>query len=241
MPEGPRDGRETSGIFNKYTIRSVESNEMRKKYFTALTVLVAFGLGWAAFRGNGQDEKEMKDENPTPAIVPENTEFASFGGGCFWCVEAVFQRVEGVVGVVSGYQGGSSKDPTYEEVCSGNSGHAEVVRVEYDPAKADYQELVEVFFKSHDPTTLNRQGADKGTQYRSVIFTYDDEQSKIAESVITELDKSGAFPKAIVTEVTAAPEFFEAEKYHQNYYNQNKSAPYCAYNITPKLKKLGME
>jgi peptide-methionine (S)-S-oxide reductase len=214
---------------------------MRKKYFTGLAVFVAIGLGWAAFHGIGQDKSEMTDENSPQENVPENTEFASFGGGCFWCVEAVFQRIEGVVGVVSGYQGGSSKNPTYDEVCSGRSGHAEVVRVEYDPAKAQYQELVEVFFKSHDPTTLNRQGADTGTQYRSVIFTYNDEQKKVAEAVKAELDKSGAFPDPIVTEVVAAPEFFEAEAYHQNYYNQNKSAPYCVYNITPKLKKLGMK
>jgi peptide-methionine (S)-S-oxide reductase len=214
---------------------------MRKKYFTALAVLVALGLGWASLRGIGQDKNNMTDENSPPAAVPENTGFASFGGGCFWCVEAVFQRIEGVVGVVSGYQGGTSENPTYNEVCSGTSGHAEVVRVEYDPAKADYQELVEVFFKSHDPTTLNRQGADSGTQYRSVIFTYDEQQKTVAEAVKVELKKAGAFPKPIVTEIVAAPEFFEAEEYHQNYYNKNKSELYCVYNITPKLKKLGMK
>ena len=188
----------------------------------------------------GQDNAPMHTEAAPPPPAPTQTEFASFGGGCFWCVEAVFQRSQGVVSVVSGYQGGRTKDPTYREVCAGDTGHAEVVRVEYDPAGVAYQDLVELFFKAHDPTTLNRQGADTGTQYRSVIFAYGEVQKRTAEAVKKALDNSGAFKKPIVTEITEAPAFYAAEEYHQDYYNQHKAAPYCVFNITPKLKKLGM-
>ncbi len=182
----------------------------------------------------------MQNENSS-GFKPENTELASFGGGCFWCMEAVFQRKEGVVDVISGYQGGATQDPTYKEICNGNTGHAEVVRVEFDPAKTAYQDLVELFFKAHDPTPLNRQGPDVGTQYRSAIFTYSENQGKIAKAVREELDKSGRFSDPIVTEITDAPKFYPAENDHQDYYNKNKSAPYCAFNITPKLKKLEMK
>jgi peptide-methionine (S)-S-oxide reductase len=177
----------------------------------------------------------------TPEPTPGQSVFASFGGGCFWCVEAVFERTEGVLDVESGYQGGLTRNPTYREVCSGDTGHAEVVRVEFDPDKVAYQTLVELFFKAHDPTTLNRQGADTGTQYRSVIFTYGEEQKKVAQAVKDALEASKAFAKPIVTEIVAAPEFYPAEEYHQDYYNRNKSAAYCVFNITPKLKKLQLE
>ena len=162
---------------------------------------------------------------------------ATFGSGCFWCTEAVFQELEGVASVTSGYSGGESDKPTYREVCSGLSGHAEVVQVAYDPAKVDYPTLLEVFWKTHDPTTLNRQGADVGTQYRSVIYYHDDEQRQLAEKYKAKLDASGAFSSPIVTEITPFDEFFPAEDYHQNYYAENSGQPYCVAVIGPKLKK----
>jgi peptide-methionine (S)-S-oxide reductase len=205
-----------------------------------LSLLVAGGIvATAAWYVTGQEDQPMQVEPKKPK--PENTECASFGGGCFWCVEAVFQRQDGVFGVVSGYQGGKTENPTYQEICGGDTGHAEVVRIEFDPKSVSYPDLVELFFKAHDPTTLNRQGADAGTQYRSAIFTYGDEQKKVAEAVKKALDESGAFKKPIVTEIAEAPTFYAGEEYHQNYYNQNKSKGYCVFNITPKLKKLGME
>jgi peptide-methionine (S)-S-oxide reductase len=167
----------------------------------------------------------------------QNTEFATFGSGCFWCTEAVFQNLKGVLKVESGYTGGKVKNPTYKEICSGLTGHAEVIRLEYDPAVITYPELLEVFWKTHDPTTLNKQGADVGTQYRSAIFFHSEEQRKLAEEYKKKLDDSGAFSDPIVTEITAAPVFYKAEDYHQNYYNLNGKAPYCTYVIQPKLEK----
>lgn len=162
---------------------------------------------------------------------------AYFGGGCFWCVEAVFQRIKGVVSVTSGYSGGSIKNPTYKEVCSGLTGHAEVCRIVYDPSQVSFMTLLKAFFISHDPTTLNRQGNDIGTQYRSVIFYVNDEQKNQALQVIKQLDESGAYSSKIVTEVTPFTAFYEAEDYHQNYYNENGQQPYCQYVIKPKLDK----
>ncbi len=165
-------------------------------------------------------------------------EKATFGAGCFWCVEAVFQRLNGVTSVVSGYAGGTVKNPTYREICGGRTGHAEVVQVTFDPEIISYEELLEVFWKTHDPTTLNRQGADVGTQYRSVIFYHDDHQKKLAEHYKTKLDASGIFDKPIVTEITELPTFFEAEENHQNYFNDNPNQPYCSVVIGPKVEKL---
>lgn len=162
---------------------------------------------------------------------------ATFGNGCFWCTEAIFQQLNGVEKVVSGYMGGKVKNPTYKEVCSGLTGHAEVIQISYDPAKITFDELLEVFWKTHDPTTLNRQGADVGTQYRSVVFYHNDTQKALAIDYRKKLDESGAFDNPIVTEVTAASEFYPAEDYHQNYYNLNGSAPYCSYVIQPKIEK----
>ena len=162
---------------------------------------------------------------------------ATFGGGCFWCTEAVFQNVKGVVKSVSGYMGGAVKNPTYEQVCSGNTGHAEVIEVEYDPAVISYNELLLIFFKTHNPTTLNRQGNDSGTQYRSVIFFKDEEQKAEAEAMIKQLDAEGIFDQKIVTQVTPAETFYKAEGYHQNYFNNNSNQPYCAFVIQPKLNK----
>ncbi|MEX8548280.1 MAG: peptide-methionine (S)-S-oxide reductase MsrA [Mucilaginibacter sp.] len=162
---------------------------------------------------------------------------ATFGGGCFWCTEAVFQNVKGVIKSVSGYMGGAVKNPTYEQVCGGNTGHAEVIEVEYDPAVISFNELLLIFFKTHNPTTLNRQGNDSGTQYRSVIFYADDEQKAEAEAMIQKLDAEGIFDQKIVTQVVPAETFYKAEGYHQNYFNNNSNQPYCAFVIQPKLNK----
>ncbi len=164
-------------------------------------------------------------------------EVATLGGGCFWCIEAVFEELKGVTRVESGYSGGKIDNPTYREVCSGLTGHAEVVRVFFDPAIVSYKEILSVFFSVHDPTTLNRQGADVGTQYRSVIFYHDEKQKQEAEEVIKELKKQKVYQKPVVTEVTPAENFFVAEDAHQNYFENNSNQPYCQVVINPKLKK----
>lgn len=166
-----------------------------------------------------------------------HTEQATFGSGCFWCTEAILQQLDGVLKVESGYSGGSKPNPTYDEVCTGLTGHAEVVQVTYDPAKISYATLLEAFWQSHDPTTLNRQGNDVGTQYRSVIFYANEEQQKEAEFYKKKLDESGAYDKPVVTEISPLKAFYKAENYHQNYYNENGSQPYCYYVIRPKLEK----
>ncbi len=166
-----------------------------------------------------------------------NLEKATFGTGCFWCTEAMYESLDGVISAVSGYEGGQKPNPTYKEVCDGTTGHAECVEVTYDPAKITYQELLEAFFRSHDPTTLNRQGADVGTQYRSVIFYHNDEQKRLAETAKIELNKAGAYANPIVTEISPASKFYEAEAYHQNYFAQNPDQGYCAFVIAPKLDK----
>lgn len=163
---------------------------------------------------------------------------AVFGGGCFWCMEAVFQRLNGVAHVDSGYMGGPADQATYKQVCDGDTGHVEVVRVTFDPEEISYRDLLEVFFGTHDPTTLNRQGNDTGEQYRSVIFYNDEEQRKIAENTIAEMTAAKVFSEPIVTAVEPAEEFYLAEGYHQNYYNENSRQPYCMFTITPKLAKL---
>ncbi len=170
--------------------------------------------------------------------MDNKNEVAVFGGGCFWCTEAVFKMLRGVSLVVPGYAGGTTKNPTYEEVSGGRTGHAEVTRVEYDPSSITYKNLLTVFFAAHDPTTLNRQGNDIGTQYRSVIFYTTDQQKKDAEDFIKDLNASSKEGKAIVTELEPMPEFYEAENYHQDYYARNKDAPYCELVINPKLQKV---
>lgn len=167
-----------------------------------------------------------------------SVEVATFGSGCFWCSEAVFDGVPGVLSVTSGYSGGTSKNPTYKQVCTGLTGHAEVVRIEFDPAKVTYGALLDLFWKSHDPTTPNRQGADEGTQYRSVVFYHSEQQKKDALQKKAELDRSKEFPGPIVTQIEPAPEFYPAEDYHQDYFRNNPGAPYCRMVIAPKLKKL---
>ena len=165
-------------------------------------------------------------------------EQATFGAGCFWCVEAVFQNLKGVEKVVSGYAGGRNRNPTYKEVCSGLTGHAEVIDITFDPAIITYKELLEIFWKTHDSTTLNRQGADAGTQYRSVIYYHNDEQKQLAEDYKKKLNDGRAFPDPVVTEITAAPEFFAAENYHQNYFNLHGHEPYCQFVARPKVDKV---
>jgi len=162
---------------------------------------------------------------------------ATFGSGCFWCTEAFFQRLKGVNKVVSGYSGGKVKNPSYREVCSGSTGHAEVIQITFDPAILKYEELLEVFFSTHDPTTLNKQGGDEGTQYRSVIFYHNEEQKRLAEEFKKQLDAVGTYDKPIVTEISPYKEFYPAEDYHQDYFNLNGEAPYCQFVIAPKMQK----
>jgi peptide-methionine (S)-S-oxide reductase len=164
-------------------------------------------------------------------------ELATFGSGCFWCTEAIFQRLDGVASVTPGYAGGEIKNPTYREVCSGRTGHAECVQISYDPSKVSFDTLLEVFWKTHDPTTPNRQGNDVGSQYRSVVFYHNEHQREKAESYKKQLDASGAWGAPIVTEIKPLDEFYEAENYHQNYYNEHGAEPYCSIVIAPKVKK----
>ena len=163
---------------------------------------------------------------------------ATFGSGCFWCSEAIFQRLKGVSSVKSGYAGGTTENPTYKEVCTGETGHAEVIQIEYDESIVTYGELLEVFWKTHDPTTLNRQGEDVGTQYRSVIFYHDENQKELASSYKLKITQEKVWEDPIVTEISPMPTFYESENYHDNYFNENSSQPYCAFVIAPKVKKL---
>ena len=166
------------------------------------------------------------------------TETATLGGGCFWCVEAVYQRVEGVLSVKPGYAGGHVKNPTYKEICTGQTGHAEVAQIEFDPAQVTYEQILNVFWQAHDPTTLNRQGNDTGPQYRSVIFYHSDKQKQVAEKSKNGADESNYWPDAIVTQITLLDNYSDAEDYHHNYYNDNPNQPYCIFVIKPKLDKL---
>jgi peptide-methionine (S)-S-oxide reductase len=182
----------------------------------------------------GQAESRAADPSSKDS---ERLEQATFGTGCFWCTEAVFEQLRGVKSVESGYTGGNLKNPSYEQVSSGLTGHAEVVQITYDPKVITYPELLEVFWKTHDPTTLNRQGNDVGTQYRSAVFYHNDEQRKEAEHYKKKLDESGAFSDRIVTEITPLGEFYPAEKYHQDYYRSNPTQGYCSLVIRPKVEK----
>ncbi|MDR3693256.1 peptide-methionine (S)-S-oxide reductase MsrA [Mucilaginibacter sp.] len=170
-----------------------------------------------------------------------NLKRITFGNGCFWCTEAVFLSLKGVKNIASGYMGGDTENPSYKEVCTGSTGHAEVIHIEYNPDEITFEELLLVFFKTHDPTTLNRQGADVGTQYRSAIFYYDEEQKRLAEVMIKRLTDEKVYNKPIVTEITPASKFYKAEDYHQNYFANNPHNPYCAVVIQPKLNKFAKE
>ncbi|MCE7056020.1 peptide-methionine (S)-S-oxide reductase MsrA [Algoriphagus sp. AGSA1] len=183
----------------------------------------------------------MENEFNLPAtevIIPEGLDLITLGAGCFWCVEAVFQRLNGVEKVVSGYSGGFVENPTYNAICTGTTGHAEVIQVYYDPAVLSLPELLEVFWATHDPTTLNRQGGDVGPQYRSAVFFHTPEQEKLARTLKEQLNESGVFDSPIVTEITHFTNFYPAENYHQDYYNQNGTQPYCQFVVKPKVDKL---
>jgi peptide-methionine (S)-S-oxide reductase len=176
----------------------------------------------------GTDEKKAEQAK---------TQLATFGGGCFWCTEAVFLKVRGVKKVVSGYTGGVKLNPTYKDICTGTTGHAEVIQIEFDPAKVTFEQLLDVFFHTHDPTTKNRQGADVGTQYRSSVFFHDEAQKETTKKVIAELDKSGDFDDPIVTTIEEMKKFYPAEDYHQDYFAQNPDNPYCQAVVGPKVAK----
>jgi len=171
------------------------------------------------------------------SVIQSGFDTATFGAGCYWCVEAIFQRLNGVISVESGFSGGHIKNPSYREVCTGTTGHAEVCRIKFDPLMIGYDELLEVFWKIHDPTTLNRQGNDTGTQYRSVIFYHNDQQRILASAFKDKLEKAGIWENPIVTEIMPLESFYKAEDYHQDYYIQNTSQPYCTFVITPKIEK----
>jgi peptide-methionine (S)-S-oxide reductase len=201
---------------------------------------VNFLTGLLAISCSGQPaaERAFSDTPAGTAVINlANMDTITLGAGCFWCVEAVFQEVNGVVSVTSGYMGGHVKNPSYKEVCAGTTGHAEVAQIVFDPAVVSVDEVLEVFWQTHDPTTLNRQGADVGTQYRSAVFYHNDHQRQRAEHYKAELDRSGAFRGPIVTEITPASTFYVAEDYHQNYYAENGEQGYCQMVIRPKLEK----
>jgi len=179
---------------------------------------------------------QAADQNQSPQVNATNTTaLATFGGGCFWCTEALFERVKGVKAAVSGYAAGKTENPTYKQVCSGLTGHAEVIQVEYDPKQVSYETLLEIFFDTHDPTTLNKQGADEGTQYRSIILYHDDAQKQVAEKV--KKASAANYKDPVTTEIVPFKKFYVAEDYHQDYFAKNPNAPYCAFVIRPKLQK----
>ena len=199
-----------------------------------LKTIFLLALGFSALATDAQKENTAKTKKNNMTL---STETATFGTGCFWCTEAIFQQLEGVNKVTSGYSGGTVANPTYEQICSKTTGHAECLNIEYDPARISFDELLEVFWKTHDPTTLNRQGADVGTQYRSVVFYHNEVQKTKTEKYKAELDKSGAFNDPIVTTLEPFIIFYPAEQYHQNYYNNNTGQGYCQFVIRPKLEK----
>ncbi|MFT3679360.1 MAG: peptide-methionine (S)-S-oxide reductase MsrA [Ferruginibacter sp.] len=186
---------------------------------------------------NANKAKVMNETKETMDTSNAKLDTATFGTGCFWCTEAIFQQLEGVVKVTSGYSGGQTNNPNYKEVCSGTTGHAECLNIVYDPSKISFDELLEVFWQTHDPTTLNRQGNDVGTQYRSVVFYHNDEQKAKTEKYKTELDKSGAWNNPIVTTLEPFTKFYPAEDYHQNYYLNNPEQGYCQFVVRPKVEK----
>jgi peptide-methionine (S)-S-oxide reductase len=208
---------------------------MMKIYLFVIGLVAVSMILFLASRGQDKNPKEHQGEGKSMATTGLDT--ATFASGCFWCVEAVFQELKGVQSVVSGYTGGTVANPSYEEVCSGSTGHAEACQIAYDPKIISYPDLLEVFWKTHDPTTLNRQGNDSGTQYRSAIFYHTEEQEKLAEHYKSKLDSSGAFDAPIVTEIVPFTKFYKAENYHQNYFNEHGAKPYCIFIIKPKVEK----
>jgi peptide-methionine (S)-S-oxide reductase len=209
-----------------------------KLVFTGVLVTMATLFSCAQKQNAKKNiNKDMTTNTNGTVNTPTDTDTATFGTGCFWCTEAIFQQLDGVYSATSGYSGGHVNNPSYKEVCNGTTGHAEVIQVVYDPKKITFDELLEVFWQTHDPTTLNRQGNDVGPQYRSVVFYHNNEQKEKAEKYKAELDKSGAFNNPIVTEISPISNFYAAENYHQDYYNQNGSQPYCSLVIRPKVEK----
>ncbi len=211
-------------------------------YFkSATTFVAAIFLMMSCTQASNPNKVIMNVEtNTSPVNIHasnQGMDTATFGAGCFWCVEAVFQRVEGVISVKSGYAGGTVKNPSYKEVCNGATGHAEVCQIIFDKSKVTYDVLLEVFWKTHDPTTLNYQGNDHGTQYRSVVFYHNEEQKQLAEKYKKQINDEKAYPNPIVTEIVPYNNYYEAEDYHQNYYNQNGTQGYCQYVIQPKVEK----
>ena len=201
--------------------------------------LVAIVLAFSTMACQSKDKKEMTElPSSTETLNQKNLETATFAGGCFWCTEAVFLEIEGVKSVMPGYIGGQTENPTYEEISTGRTGHAEAIEIIFDPKMVSYGELLEIFFATHDPTTLNRQGADVGTQYRSEVFYHNEEQKKITEDYIALMNLENTFGKPLVTAISKAPKFYVAEDYHKNYYSRNTSQSYCSYVITPKINKL---
>ena len=200
-----------------------------------VTTLAIFSAACEPSTKQPNSKSNIMSEDNIPA--GKKTDTATFGTGCFWCTEAVFQELKGVLKATSGYTGGKVANPSYEEVCTGTTGHAEALQIIYDPSVITYDELLEVFWEAHDPTSLNRQGNDVGTQYRSAIFYHNAEQKEKAEHYKAELNKSGAYDKPIVTEITGVTKFYPAEDYHQNYYNTHGSQPYCYLVIRPKVEK----
>lgn len=203
-----------------------------------LIIASLFSFLGIACQSKGTEINSKTNKNKIVVEDQTNKEVATFAGGCFWCTEAVFLQIEGVEKVVSGYTGGQTKNPTYKEICGGNTGHAEAIQITFNPKKVSYGELLEIFFATHDPTTRNQQGNDIGTQYRSEIFYHNDIQKQIAEQYIQLLIQDAIFKKPIVTNISPAVIYYEAEDYHQNYYNQNKTQGYCNYIITPKIEKV---
>jgi len=196
--------------------------------------LLILGMVLVSCTVQGQKQKTTIKDKITTTV---NMELATFGGGCFWCTEAIFEQLEGVLMVESGYSGGHVENPSYNSVINGRSGHAEVIHITFDAKVLSFNELLDVFFNTHNPTTLNQQGADRGTQYRSAVFYHNDTQKKATNEMINGLDKSGAFENKIVTEVTEFDAFYVAEDYHQDYYTNNKTQGYCQVVINPKLEK----
>ena len=199
------------------------------------SIVFFFLIGVLSACGQTKQKSQQKPAMTDTIITTIDT--ATVGGGCFWCTEAQFQILDGVISVQSGYSGGTIKNPSYKEVCMGITGHAEVVQVAYDTTKLNYADILKAFFESHDPTQLNRQGNDVGTQYRSVIYFHSLEQKKVAEEIKAELDASGVYSSKIVTEISPFSVFYKAEDYHQNYFNDNGEASYCQFVIAPKLEK----
>jgi peptide-methionine (S)-S-oxide reductase len=202
-----------------------------------INTILAIGIMALFSSGQGKDFTELINSNDMLITEKNMRDVATFGAGCFWCVEAIFQDLNGVNEVVSGYSGGHVKNPTYAEVCTGNTGHAEVCQIYFNPGIISYRELLDVFWRTHDPTTLNRQGVDVGTQYRSVIFFHDEEQREQAEESKKEIERSGLYKNPVVTEITPFQHFYPADEYHQDYFNQNPNQPYCQFTIDPKVKK----